>query len=271
MLGAANKSHTDRTMKAVIMAGGAGTRGRPYTDNIPKPMTRVAGRPMIEHIVRYISASRSIDGIVIVTDLKGMGGQIRNYLQDLRVACPVTFVQNASAGTAGDLLCAKSKLGGSRFMLWFSDNLCAVDIDTMIAAHKVAGRTACVAVRSWRKEETGFVRTDGILVSEFVEKPTVALEMQECLGIYVLDSAILAKIPRRASRKVDLSYDILSPLASSQQLSAYDIGRAGWLDVESPVILERNAQLVSEILAQMGRRARTMRAGRATARRRRSR
>lgn len=253
------------------MAGGAGTRGRPYTNSIPKPMTRAQGKPIIEHIVRHIAASRSIDGIVIVTDLAGMGAQVRNYLQDADISCPVSFVQDSSSGTAGDILCAQRKIGAGRFLLWFSDNLCAVDIDAMADAHKKAGRTACVAVRSRRKEETGFIREDGGLVSEFVEKPTIRLPMPECLGIYILRSDVLGRIrtKARSARKTDLSYDILAPLAASMEMSAYDIGGADWIDAESPVILERNAARVRRIISQMGRRTRTG-ARSAPARRRRS-
>lgn len=262
MLDAASKSHTDSAMKAIIMAGGAGTRGMPYTQNIPKSMTRIEGRPIIEHITRHIAASRNIDGIIIIADFKGMGGQVRNYLEDVRLCCPITFVQDSGSGTGGDLVHAQRKVGRESFLLWFSDNLCAIDIDAMIATHKTTRRRACVAVSSRRKEETGFIKADGNLVTEFIEKPTITLSMPECLGVYVLDYAILQDIAHQGSRKVDLSHDILGPLAASMKMSAYDIGRADWLDVESPVILERNAARVRRIMIQMKRRASQMRAGR---------
>ena len=244
------------------MAGGVGTRGRPYTDHIPKAMIRVKGKPVIEIIVRQIAASQNIDEIIIITDLEGLGGQVRNYLEYLNdIGCTITFVQDSSAGTAGDLLPVQKKIGNANFLLWFCDNLCAIDIDAMITRHKTIARSVCIAVRTRRKEETGFVKVDGNLVTEFVEKPISQLLMPECLGVYVLDSKILKSVRHKNTNqsKIDLSFDVLEPLAASLQMCVYDIGRADWIDVESPVVLERNAKMVSRILVQIEKRTRQMR------------
>lgn len=245
------------------MAGGSGTRGRPYTDTIPKPMTRVHGRPLVERIARYVASSKSIDGIVIVADLRGMGAQIQNYMQDMDIGCPLEFMQDNSMGTGGDILCAKRAIGKESFLLWFSDNLCAVDIESMASEHADSGSDACIAVRSSRKEETGFVKVEGNIVTEFVEKPTRKLEMPECLGVYIMSPKILRAIQTRGKKKVDLSYDILGPLASRGSLCAHDIGKADWIDVESPVTLDRNAGRVRRIIEQMAQRSKAMSSRRA--------
>ena len=250
-------------MKAVIMAGGSGTRGRPYTDYFPKAMTPLGGRPIVELIARHIGASRAVDGIVVIADLQAQGSQVRNHLERARLGCPVSFVQGTSAGTAGDLLHAASDLGDGAFLLWFSDNLCALDIQAMARHHESSAREACVAVRSTRKEETGFAVVRDGLVEEFREKPTVSLPMSECLGMYILDATVLRNVRRksRGAARVDLSYDILQPMAASGGVSAYDIGKAEWLDVESPVILERNAAAAKRIAARMSRRSARSTAG----------
>ena len=241
-------------MRAVIMAGGSGTRGRPYPDYFPKSMSPLLGRPMVEVIARHVCASRAIDGLVVIADLEGQGAQVRNHLEGARLGRPVSFVQGADGGTAGDLLGARREIGAGPFLLWFSDNLCALDIGAMARHHKKSRRAACVAVRSRRREQTGFAVVRDGLVEEFREKPTVSLPVPECLGIYVLDSAVLRDVRARASEsgRVDLSYDILQPMASEGRVSAYDIGGAEWLDVESPVILDRNAGVAARIAAGMG-------------------
>ncbi|MEM4391478.1 MAG: NTP transferase domain-containing protein, partial [Candidatus Nitrosotenuis sp.] len=66
-------------MKAVILAGGSGTRGRPFTEYFPKAMIPVEGMPLIHHIVRYLSSWNNISEIVIVADINGLGGQIKGY------------------------------------------------------------------------------------------------------------------------------------------------------------------------------------------------
>ena len=56
-------------MKAVILAGGRGTRGKPFTDFIPKAMIPIQGKPLIYHIVRYLSSFRIIDEVIVLGEI----------------------------------------------------------------------------------------------------------------------------------------------------------------------------------------------------------
>ncbi|HIH07218.1 MAG TPA: NTP transferase domain-containing protein, partial [Candidatus Nitrosotenuis sp.] len=87
-------------MKAVILAGGKGTRARPFTDYFPKAMIPINGKPMIVHTIKHISSFDLISEIIIVCDLKGFGGQIKNYFEKSK---KIKFVQDSASGTAGDL------------------------------------------------------------------------------------------------------------------------------------------------------------------------
>lgn len=238
-------------MKAVILAGGKGTRGRPYTDYIPKAMIPVDDRPLIGHVLDYVCASDSIDGAVVISDFEGLGAQIGNYLNGMRYGKDVSLIQDSGSGTGGDLLHAARELEGSgEFLLWFVDNLCALDIDGMVSRFKEGGGLACIATRRRRREETGFaVVRDGI-VEDFREKPVLELPMAECLGIYVISTRILGMIEERGG-SVNLSYDILQGLVGGGNVISYDIGDAEWMDVESPAALERNGGAVRRIIRQM--------------------
>ena len=83
-------------MKAVILAGGKGTRGKPYTEFFPKAMTPINGRPIIDYIVKYLKSTKIIEEIIIVADFEGLGGQIKNYLENQK---KITFVQDSQRGT----------------------------------------------------------------------------------------------------------------------------------------------------------------------------
>ena len=241
-------------MKAVILAGGSGTRGRPYTEFIPKAMIPVCGRPIVGHIVEFLHSSPAISEIIILADLDGQGGQIRNYLEYSPHG--ISFVQDSQSGTGGDLLALAPNLRGeSEFMLWFADNLCSVDIEEMHRHFTATESIACVATRTERREETGFVLVQNGVVTRFVEKPTIRLPMHECLGIYILSTKILKEIRRKAAvaKPINLSFDILEEQADLGRVSAFDLGGNGWIDVESPVILERNKNLVRRIIREMGR------------------
>jgi mannose-1-phosphate guanylyltransferase len=242
-----NKSHTGR-LKAVILAGGKGTRARPFTDYFPKAMIPVNGKPLISHIVKHLSSFRLISEIIIVCDLKGFGGQIRNYFGESK---KIRFIQDSSSGTAGDLMHLSGLIKNEPFFLWFADNLCTLDLEKMYKYYSEKNSMACIATRQSRKEETGFAQVDDGIVIQFIEKPTIELENCECTGIYVLSGKILNIIKSKAKKNLNLSYDILQELSEKGQVSSFDIGKTPWVDVESPAVLDRKAEDIKQIIGQI--------------------
>lgn len=243
-------------MKAVILAGGRGTRGRPFTNYIPKAMIPVQGKPLIYHIVKHLSKFDIIDGIVVLGDFSGIGKQIEKYFENhLLIKKPIKFIQDSQSGTGGDLIHLESVLGKSKeFLLWFVDNLSPVDVKKMYKFHNDKKTIATLAVRRYRKEETGFAIENNGIIESFKEKPTIKLQMAECLGIYILNLNIIELIKRRKKGKsnLNLSYDILQPLSRRDKIAAYDIGKTEWLDIDSPIRVERNKKLVNVIIKKMG-------------------
>jgi len=237
-------------VKAVILAGGKGTRGKPYTEYFPKAMTPINDKPLIDYVVRYLKSFNFIKEIIIISDYNELGGQIKNYYGDQK---KIKFIQDSQSGTGGDLLHIEKELKNeSEFLLWFVDNLCAVDIKKMRDVFKEKNSSACVATRTKRKEETGFAVVEDGIITEFKEKPIMKLQLSECLGIYMLKKEIIEKIKKKKQKQVNLSYDILQELSRDGEISAYDIADKEWVDAESPMILERNKKLVTKIIKQMG-------------------
>jgi len=238
-------------VKAIILAGGKGTRGKPYTEYFPKAMTPINGKPLIDYVVKYLKSFSFIKEVIIISDFTGLGGQIKNYYENQK---DVTFVQDSQSGTGGDLLHIEKKLKGeSEFVLWFVDNLCAIDLKKMKKQFIEKNSTACIATRSKRREETGFAVVEEGIIKEFREKPLTKLQLSECLGIYMLGLDIIKKIKVKSKQKeINLSYDILQQLSKEGKISAYDIGEVEWIDAESPMVLERNKKTVKKIIKQMG-------------------
>ena len=237
-------------MKAVILAGGKGTRGRPYTEYFPKAMTPINGKPLIDYVVRYLRSFNFIKEIIIISDYNGLGGQIKNYYGNQK---NIKFIQDSQSGTGGDLLHIEKELKNeSEFLLWFVDNLCAVDVIKMRNIFKEKKSSATIATRTKRKEETGFAIVENGIIKEFKEKPIMKLQLSECLGIYMLGKEIIQKIKKKKQKQVNLSYDILQQLSKEGKVSAYDIAEREWIDAESPMILERNQKTVKKIIKQMG-------------------
>jgi len=237
-------------VKAVILAGGRGTRGKPYTEYFPKAMIPINDKPLIDYVVRYLKSFNFIKEIIIISDYNGLGSQIKNYYGDQK---NIKFVQDSQSGTGGDLLHIEKELKNeSEFLLWFVDNLCAVDVKKMGDVFKEKNSSACIATRTKRKEETGFAVVENGIITEFKEKPIMKLQLSECLGIYILGKEIIEKIKKGKQKQVNLSYDVLQKLSKEGKVSAYDIAEREWIDVESPMILERNKKLVTKIIKQMG-------------------
>ena len=240
-------------MKAVILAGGQGTRGKPYTDYFPKAMIPINGRPLIDYVTRYLRSFDFVDELVIVSDFEKLGGQIKNYYSHSK---DIVFLQDSQDGTGGDLVHLDRALKDeSEFVLWFADNLCAVNIAEMASTFKEKGSSACIATRTKRREETGFATVRDGIITEFKEKPTIALQLPECLGVYIISTDIIPQIKALQSKhqkSVNLSYDILQQLAKKGKVSAYDIQDKGWIDAQSPVTIERNKKLVARIIQEMG-------------------
>ena len=237
-------------MKAVILAGGKGTRGKPYTEFFPKAMSPIDDKPLIDYVVKYLKSFSFVKEIIIISDFDGLGGQIKNYFGNQK---NISFVQDSQSGTGGDLLHIERKLKGeSEFLLWFVDNLCAVDVKKMRDTFKEKKSSATIATRTKRKEETGFALVENGIIKEFKEKPVMKLQLSECLGVYMLGPDIIKKIKKLKKKEVNLSFDILQQLSKEGKISAFDVGDSEWIDAESPMILERNQKTVKKIIKQMG-------------------
>jgi mannose-1-phosphate guanylyltransferase len=206
---------------------------------------------LIDYVVKYLKSFSFIKEIIIISDFNGLGGQIKNYYENQK---NITFVQDSQSGTGGDLLHIERKLKNeSEFLLWFVDNLCAVDVKKMKEVFKKKKSSACIATRTKRKEETGFAIVKDGIIKEFKEKPIMELQLSECLGIYMLGQDIIKRIKKKQKQKeINLSYDILQELSKEGKISAFDIGDKEWIDAESPMVLERNEKTVKKIIKQMG-------------------
>src|SRR5580693_5720763 len=119
-------------MKAVIMAGGEGTRLRPLTSNQPKPMLPLANRPMMEHVVALLRNHGFEDVVVTVAF---MANAIRNYFGDgSEFGVRMAYATEANPlGTAGSILNARSELD-ERFLVISGDVLTDMDLSATVRA-----------------------------------------------------------------------------------------------------------------------------------------
>ena len=218
-------------MKAVIMAGGEGTRLRPLTSNQPKPMLPMANIPMMEHVVNLLR-QHGFEEIVVTVAF--MANAIRTYFGDgsefgVRM---VYATESTPLGTAGSVRNARDELD-ERFLVLSGDVLTDIDLAQVVAFHEERGGLATLALKAVDNPlEFGIVITseDGA-IERFLEKPTWGQVFSDTIntGIYVLEPEIFDFIPEGVP--VDFSADSFPrALAAGKPLYGY-VADGYWEDV----------------------------------------
>ncbi|HEY6499328.1 MAG TPA: mannose-1-phosphate guanyltransferase [Streptosporangiaceae bacterium] len=219
-------------MKAVVMAGGEGTRLRPMTANQPKPLLPVANRPIMEHVLRLLRRHGFTDTVVTVQFLAAL---VRNYFgdgedfgMDLQYA-----TEEMPLGTAGSVKNAEDALRDEPFLVISGDALTDIDLTAMVRFHKEQGALVTVGLtRVPDPLEFGIVIADEDgRIQRFLEKPTWGQVFSDTVntGIYVMEPEVLAEVPPGES--VDWSADVFpAMLKRGAPLFGY-ISNGYWEDV----------------------------------------
>ncbi|MGZ4189284.1 MAG: sugar phosphate nucleotidyltransferase [Actinomycetota bacterium] len=218
-------------MKAVIMAGGAGSRLRPLTSNQPKPMISLANRPLMEHIVRLLKRHGFTDIVVTVQFLASL---VRNYFgtgEDLGVSMSYA-TEESPLGTAGSVKNAQGALDET-FVVISGDALTDIDLEKVVAFHQERQSMATVVLsRQPNPLEYGIVITDEQgRIERFLEKPGWGQVFTDTVntGIYVLEPEIFDFIPEGES--YDFSKDVFPQLLRKGLPMFGYIADGYWTDV----------------------------------------
>jgi mannose-1-phosphate guanylyltransferase/phosphomannomutase len=218
-------------MKAVVMAGGEGTRLRPLTSNQPKPMVPIVGKPCMEHIVELLRRHGFEDVIVTVAFLPQA---IRSYFgggEGLGVDIGYS-VEESPLGTAGSVKRAAGRLDDT-FLVISGDALCDVDLTQIVAAHREKGASVTIGLKSVENPlEFGIVVTDEDgRVERFLEKPSWGQVFSDTIntGIYVLEPEVLKHIPQ--DRPYDFSKELFPLLLEMGRPIYGHVFEGYWQDI----------------------------------------
>src|SRR5438105_9025326 len=213
------------------MAGGEGSRLRPLTSGLPKPLVPVVGRPVMEHILRLLREHGIQD--VIVT-LQYLGSSIRDYFGDgPDFGMEITYaVEDSPLGTAGSVKNAQAHLE-EPFIVISGDALTDIDLARALQFHQDRQALATIVLTAVANPlEYGVVITSSEgKVLRFLEKPSwgEVFSDQVNTGIYVLDPQVLSLI--RSDKVVDWSADIF-PAMLARKMPLYGYLATGyWCDI----------------------------------------
>ncbi|MFL0195235.1 sugar phosphate nucleotidyltransferase [Clostridium sp. WILCCON 0269] len=220
-------------MKAIIMAGGEGTRLRPLTCNIPKPMMPIMGKPIMEYALELLKNTGIED---IGATLQYLPDEIINYFgdgKDFGVNISY-FIEETPLGTAGSVKNAEAFLNDT-FVVISGDALTDIDLSKAIAYHKSKGAVATLILKEEPVPlEFGVVVTNAQgRVTGFLEKPGWGEVFSDKVntGIYILEPDIFKYYNK--NKKFDFSSDLF-PLLLKEKVPVFGYVAEGyWCDIGS--------------------------------------
>jgi mannose-1-phosphate guanylyltransferase len=230
-------------VQAVILVGGEGTRLRPLTVTVPKPVLPLVDRPFLVYMLEWLHR-HGVDDVIMSCGF--LATSVRNVLGDgSQFGVRLRFVEEPEPrGTAGALKYAEDLLE-DRFLMLNGDVLTDIDLTAQIARHEETGAIGTLALVPVDDPTAyGLVRTnEDHSVREFVEKPTADSIDTNLIsaGAYVLERRVLDLIP--ADRNVSIEREVW-PRLVGDGLFAFG-GDAYWLDIGTP---ERYLQATFDIL-----------------------
>ena len=217
-------------MKAIVMAGGEGSRLRPLTCTVPKPMVRVLGKPILAYIFDLLLRHGAEEAAVTLGYLPEV---IPAAFPDGYRSLPLRFVREEQPlGTAGSVKHAAG-VQEAPFLVISGDAMCNFDLTKILAYHNATGaKITIVAVDAADPREYGLLRTDAEnRVTGFLEKPawSQAVSRKANTGVYIVNPECLDLIPR--GRYYDFAGDLF-PLMLERDMPIYCYhADAYWCDV----------------------------------------
>jgi len=241
-------------MKALILVGGFGTRLRPLTLTLPKPLVEFANKPMIEHQVAAL-ADAGVTDIVLAVNYRPevMTKALQKYEEQFGVK--ITFsVESEPLGTAGPLKLAEKILAkdDSPFFVLNSDVTCDYPFKQLAAFHKAHGDEGTIVVT--KVEEPSkygvVVHKSGhsSQIDRFVEKPVEFVGNRINAGIYMLNPSVLERIELRPT---SIEKETFPAMCSDNDLHSFDL-EGFWMDVGQPKDFLTGTCLYLSSLAKKG-------------------
>lgn len=222
---------TPRKARAVVMAGGFGTRLRPLTASLPKPMVPVANRPMMEHVVRLLK-KHGFDEVVVL--LYFQPDRITSYFGDGRqFGVNIRYLRpDGDFGTAGSVRLALDFLD-DQFIIISGDVLTDFDLNSAFRFHQENESSATIVLtRQENPLPYGVVITDlNHQITRFLEKPSWGEVFSDTVnsGVYMLEKKAMASLP--AGRFVDFGRDLFPRWLAEGRVMHGHVAGGYWRDI----------------------------------------
>jgi mannose-1-phosphate guanylyltransferase len=218
-------------VQALILAGGEGTRLRPLTYTVPKPVLPLAGRPHVAYVIDWL-VRHGVEDVVVSCGHLAEG--MRRAVAELEPGVKIRYAEEPEArGTAGAIRFAEDMLG-DRFLVLNGDVLCDLDLTALIEQHERTGARATIALYPV-EDPVGYGlihRHEDGEITEFLEKPEPGqIDTDEInAGAYLLERSVLDYIPpdRAVSIEREVFPELIGDGLNGIRLEGY------WIDIGTP-------------------------------------
>jgi len=215
-------------MKAVVLAGGKGTRLAPYTTILPKPLMPIGDMPILEVLLRQMKRGGINHVVLTVGHLASL---LRSYFGDgAQWDLNISYsYEEKPLGTAGPIALVQGL--EKTFLVTNGDVLTTLNLRKLVAFHRQKGGIATIAAhRRQVKIELGVIQWDGDdRVSGYIEKPTTDYTVS--MGVYIFEPRVLDYIP--VGEYLDFPDLILKLIANGERVSGYTFD-GYWMDLGRP-------------------------------------
>jgi NDP-sugar pyrophosphorylase family protein len=236
-------------MKAIILAGGKGTRLRPYTTVFPKPLMPIGDKPILEIVIRQLK-SHGFESIIMAVG--HLAELIMTFFNDgSKYGINIKYSrENKPLGTAGPLALMKEELKET-FLMLNGDVLTTLDYSELVNYHKRNGAIATIALKKRAVEiDFGVVQlNDSNSIVEYTEKPKI--DYLVSMGVYAFEPRVLEYI--RPKEYLDFPDLIKILISNGESVKGY-VYDGYWLDIGRPEDYERADREIEEIYPKLFKR-----------------
>ncbi|VVB76015.1 Bifunctional protein GlmU [Candidatus Tiddalikarchaeum anstoanum] len=231
-----------RVKRAFILAGGKGTRLRPITYEIPKPMVPIHGKPLLQHTVELL---KKYDIRDIIISIGFLGEKIQEYFGNgSKFGVKISYVkEDEPLGTAGPLKIAKPLLEDAHFVMINGDNLFNIDLFDMISTHFENGAVATIALTSVSDPtKFGVAQLKGRKILKFIEKPKLEEAPSNLInaGVYLFSPKIFDYLPEN-KKNIMIETEVFPKLLEKGEFYGY-VMEGQWLPAGTPEEYEKAIQ-----------------------------
>ena len=236
-------------MKAVILAGGKGTRLKPYTTVFPKPLMPIGDKPILEIVIRQLKSYGFNEIIMAVGHLAELFMTFFNDGSKYGIKIKYTR-EDKPLGTAGSLALMRDELNEA-FLMMNGDVLTTLDFSDLVNCHKRSGAIATIALNKRDvKIDFGVVELDdGSSIIGYSEKPKI--DHLVSMGVYVFEPRVLEYI--RPNEHLDFPYLIKELISNGETVKGY-VYDGYWLDIGRLDDYERASREIEEIYPKLFKR-----------------